>query len=90
MITNDHMRLTQRVVQNLDIPHQQRDSHRFDHRFFSRPSPGYLLSVPAICLFSLGQDFRNKTRIPHRMSNPRNVHQIDPHSNNHRFIMSVN
>jgi hypothetical protein len=24
------------------------------------------------------------------MGNPRDVHQIDPHSYNHRFIMSVN
>lgn len=89
-VANHNVRLTERVVQYLDIAHQHRNSNRFDDRFLRRPSSRYLLSVFAISLFPLGQDFRNKTRVTHRMGNPRDVHQIDPHSYNHRFIMSVN
>ena len=84
------MWLTQWVIQNLNIPHQHRNPDRLDDRFLRRPSSGDLLGILTICLFPLGQNLRHKTRVPHRMGNPRDVHQIDPHSYNHRFIMSVN
>ena len=84
------MRLAERVVENLDVPHQKRNANCLDHGLFGGPAARNLLCALTIGLFPFGKHTGHEARIFHRLRNPSDLHNIDAYADDHGFIMSVN